>query len=53
MNKAIKKYPSTISIIMNRIKEKIKMPIDLNNINRVSMKEISVDRKNLNIKDTP
>jgi hypothetical protein len=35
--------------IMNRIKEKTKMPIDLNNINTTSMKEIRVDRKNLNM----
>lgn len=34
---------------MNRIKEKAKMPIDSNNINTVSMKEIRVDRKNLNM----
>ena len=35
---------------MNRIKEKAKMPIDSNNINTVSMKEIRVDRKNLNMR---
>ena len=34
---------------MNRIKEKAKMPIESNNINRASMKEIRVDRKNLNM----
>lgn len=39
--------------IMKKIKEKTKMPIDSNNINTASMKEISVDKKNLNIRDTP
>ena len=53
LNKAIKKQPSTMRTIMNRIKEKTNIPIDWNNINRVSIKAMRLDRKNLNIGNTP
>lgn len=38
-----------MSTIIKIIKEKTNIPIDSNNINRASMKEIRVDRKNLNM----
>ena len=42
-----------MSTIINRIKEKTNIPIDWNNINRASIKAMRLDRKNLNIGNTP
>ena len=42
-----------MSTIIKIIKEKTNIPIDSNNINRASMKAIRLDRKSLNIGNTP
>ena len=42
-----------MSTIINRIKKKTNIPIDWNNINRASIKAMRLDRKNLNIGNTP